>query len=373
MSRVELRGIQKAFDGHLAVDVASMDLPDGELVVLLGPSGCGKTTLLRILAGFEVPDAGCITVDGELLTGPGRNVSPEHRGIGMVFQDHALFPHLRVADNIAYGLPRGRRGRADRARRVAELIELVGLEGMERRYPHELSGGQQQRVALARAIAPSPKVLLLDEPFSGLDAETRVRVRDEVRRILAAAGITALLVTHDQAEALSLAQTLLVMRGGKIEQAGAPPVLYREPATPWVAGFLGDIDLLPGLVRDARVTCELGTFAASGAPEGEAVVGFRPEALGVSDPGTGAGQPALLQSAEFFGHDLVLHVTTASGTDVRARLIGPALIADAERWASAPAGTPLELQVLGDPMVFGRESTGPVAPATPSTSRPERG
>lgn len=347
MSRVEARGVQKRFGDQLAVDVAAIDLVDGELAVLLGPSGCGKTTLLRILAGFEAPDAGCVTLDRTMLTGPGRNLPPEQRGIGMVFQDHALFPHLRVADNIAYGLPRGRRARAAR---VAELTELVGLTGLERRYPHELSGGQRQRVALARAMAPQPGVLLLDEPFSGLDATTRVRVREEVRGILAAAGITALLVTHDQEEALSLAQQLLVMHDGRIAQAGPPATLYAQPADPWVAGFLGDIELLPGTVTAGRADCELGQFPSEAGVDGPALVGFRPEALELLPADAGRGIAVELRSTEYFGHDMLVHVTTTAGTPLRVRAMGPAVAATG--LAVAEPGATFQVAPLGAPAVF---------------------
>lgn len=348
MSRVEVRGVQKRFGSHLAVDVASVDLADGELAVLLGPSGCGKTTLLRILAGFERPDAGCVTVGDQLLTGPGRNLPPEQRGIGMVFQDHALFPHLRVADNIAFGLPRGRKARQAR---VAELAELVGLPGMERRYPHELSGGQRQRVALARAMAPQPGVLLLDEPFSGLDATTRVRVREEVRGILAAAGITALLVTHDQEEALSLAQQLLVMHDGRVAQAGLPAELYAAPVDAWVAGFLGDIDLLPGTVTKGRADCELGAFAATDHADGPVRVGFRPEALELRPADDPQGIGVVLRATEFFGHDMLVHVSTAAGTALRVRATASSSAAISGLAAAAP-GTAFSVAVLDQPTVF---------------------
>lgn len=351
MSRLELRGIRKTFGDLLAVDVGELDLPSGELSVLLGPSGCGKTTLLRILAGFERPDAGCVKLGDRLLTAPGRHVPPEERGIGMVFQDQALFPHLRVAENIGFGLPRRRAQRAAQRRRVDDLIELVGLQGMADRYPHELSGGQQQRVALARALAPAPGILVLDEPFSGLDLETRVRVREEVRRILEKAGATALLVTHDQDEALSLARLLLVMRDGQIVQRGAPAAIYREPASPWVAGFLGEIDLVPGTARDGVVECELGRFAA-GVPDGEVEVAIRPEAVGVSDALDGQGVVAQLERSEFFGHDLVLHLRTPRGAAVRARVMGPALLPEASRWAVLEQGSQLQLRVEGEARIF---------------------
>lgn len=355
MSRLELRGLRKQFGDALAVDVAELDLPAGQLSVLLGPSGCGKTTLLRILAGFERPDAGCVKLGDRLLTAPGRQVPPEDRGIGMVFQDQALFPHLRVADNIAFGLPRGRGARRDRRARVEELVELVGLGGLSGRYPHELSGGQQQRVALARALAPSPAILLLDEPFSGLDLETRVRVREEVRRILEAAGATALLVTHDQDEALSLAQLLLVMRDGVIVQRGAPAEVYRAPASPWIAGFLGEIDLLPGAARAGVVECELGRFAAD-LPDGPVEVAVRPEAIGIAGAQDDGTVVAELQRSEFFGHDLLLHLRTPSGAPIRSRVMGPALLPDAAHWATLQPGAHLGIRLVGEARVYAGEA-----------------
>jgi iron(III) transport system ATP-binding protein len=351
MSRLEMRGIRRAFGSGFAVDVPELDLPSGQLSVLLGPSGCGKTTLLRILAGFEVPDAGCVKLGEHVLVGPGRSVAPEGRGIGMVFQDQALFPHLRVAENIAFGLPRGRREREARRRRVDELMELVGIEGLGERLPSELSGGQQQRVALARALAPSPGMLLLDEPFNGLDLETRVRIRGEVRRILDAAGATALLVTHDQDEALSLASKLVVMREGRIVQRGAPADLYREPASPWIARFLGEVDMLPGEALGGTVRCELGSFSSDVA-DGPVEVAIRPESLGVSDLVTSDHVAAKLRHSEFFGHDLVLHLAIPSGASVRARVMGPALLEQSARWAALAPGAELGVRLVGGARAF---------------------
>lgn len=361
MNTLQLRGLQKRFGDHVALNVPELELERGALTVLLGPSGCGKTTLLRILAGLERPDAGCVTVGERILTAPGRHVPPEARGIGMVFQDHALFPHLRVADNIAFGLPRGRAMRASRRTRVAELIELVGLVGLERRFPHELSGGQQQRVALARALAPAPDVLLLDEPFSGLDLETRVRVRGEVREILRAAGATALLVTHDQDEALSLADLLLVMRDGEIVQSGTPATLYREPASSWVAGFLGEVDLLPGQATGGVVRCALGELRAA-VPDGAVTVGLRPESLALALPAEHAGVVATLTRTEFFGHDLVLHLTTHDSVALRARVMGPALVAEAAHWAALPGGSQLAVRLVGEARVFSGSASVPAEP-----------
>jgi iron(III) transport system ATP-binding protein len=245
---VRVRDVTKRFGSTVALDGFSVDAWPGGVLSLLGPSGCGKTTALRVIAGFERPDSGTVVLKGGSVTDGGQFVPPERRRIGMVFQDYALFPHMTVAANVGYGLSR----RPDRRRRVAEVLDLVGLPEVDKRYPHELSGGQQQRVALARALAPEPDVILLDEPFSNLDASLRDRVRRDVREILAAAGATAVFVTHDQEEALAMSDEVAVMRHGRVVQAAPPDVLYRRPADPWVARFLGDADLLDGCRRDDR-------------------------------------------------------------------------------------------------------------------------
>ncbi len=257
--RVALRvsGLVKHFGDIVAVDGVELQLYEGELLGVLGPSGCGKTTLLRLIAGFEVPDAGTVEIDGRLVASVDRKDPPERRQIGMVFQESALFPHLDVAGNIGFGLPRARR-----EARVAEMVALVGLSGLHRRMPHELSGGQQQRVALARALAPGPALILLDEPFSNLDASLRAHLRGEVREILRAAGATALFVTHDQEEALEISDRAAVMRAGRIEQVSTPDELYLRPLNRFVAGFVGEANLVPGEVRDRQVTTIVGSFRA---------------------------------------------------------------------------------------------------------------
>lgn len=355
MSTISLRRVVRRYGERTALDVGMLDITDGKLTVLLGPSGCGKTTLLRMVAGLDRPDGGEVLLGDQLLASGSTFVPPERRDIGLVFQDHALFPHLRVEANIGFGLPRSRR-----AARVAEMVELIGLHGLERRYPHELSGGQQQRVALARALAPAPSALLLDEPFSGLDAETRVRLRGEVTRVLRAAGATALLVTHDREEALSMADVLLVMRDGKIVQRGAPADVYGAPAGAWAAGFLGDIDLLDGTATGGVVRCELGALTAD-VPDGDVQVGLRPEALGAAPTGEtarragdthGGGVTAELDSVEFFGHDLLMHCRTATGTQLRVRLVGPARDERARQLATLPTGSTLQLRPTGAAQVF---------------------
>jgi iron(III) transport system ATP-binding protein len=239
-----------------AVDGLSLRVAEGEILALLGPSGCGKTTTLRLIAGLETPDAGTITLRGRTVAGPGQTVPPEERGVGIVFQDYALFPHLTVSDNVGFGLPRpSRRGRVD------EVLDLVGLGGLASRYPHELSGGQQQRVALARALAPAPAVMLLDEPFSNLDADLRAQMRDEVERILRSSATTAVFVTHDQEEAFTLADRVGVLRAGAVEQLATPQQIYHRPATRFVAAFVGAADFLPGVVTGQGIVTEVGTFA----------------------------------------------------------------------------------------------------------------
>jgi iron(III) transport system ATP-binding protein len=267
----------KHFGDVVAVDDVTLELRSGEFLGVLGPSGCGKTTLLRLVAGFERPDAGGIEIDGRVVVGPRRHVPPEGRRIGMVFQESALFPHLDVVGNIAFGLPRG-----SRETRVAELVALVGLAGLQQRMPHELSGGQQQRVALARALAPDPALILFDEPFSSLDATLRAQLRGEVRDILRAAGATTLFVTHDQSEALEISDRVAVMRAGRIEQISTPDELYLRPVNRFVAGFVGEANLLPGEVRHGEVQTLVGRFRAGDdalADGSRAEVLLRPEQL----------------------------------------------------------------------------------------------
>ena len=243
-------------DAAPAVDDLSLRVAEGEILALLGPSGCGKTTTLRLIAGLEIPDAGTITLRGRVVAGPGHGVPPEERGVGIVFQDYALFPHLTVGDNVGFGL-----SRATRRDRVDDVLDLVGLRGLSTRYPHELSGGQQQRVALARALAPAPAVMLLDEPFSNLDADLRAQMRDEVERILRASATTAVFVTHDQEEAFTLADRVGVLRAGRVEQVATPSQIYHRPATRFVASFVGAADFLPGVVTGLGIVTEVGTFA----------------------------------------------------------------------------------------------------------------
>jgi len=271
-------GLSKRFGDVVAVDGVDLDVRRGEFLSVLGPSGSGKTTLLRLVAGFERSDAGGIEIDGRAVAGPRINVPPEKRRIGMVFQESALFPHLDVTGNIAFGLHRG----GDRAARVAEMVALVGLAGLQRRMPHELSGGQQQRVALARALAPDPALILLDEPFNALDATLRAQLRGEVREILRLADATALLVTHDQGEALEISDRIAVMQSGRIEQVSTPDELYLRPVNRFVAGFVGEANLVPGEVRHGEVQTMVGRFRAGADSLADGVraeVLLRPEQL----------------------------------------------------------------------------------------------
>ncbi len=315
--RVALAGVAKAFGAVQAVRPTDLEAGDGELLALVGPSGCGKTTLLRLIAGFEAPDAGTIRIGGCLVAGEGVFMPPERRRVGMVFQQLALFPHLDVAGNVGYGLKGMSRG--ERGSRVQELLALVGLEGYERRFPDELSGGEGQRVALARALAPGPAVVLLDEPFSSLDLSLREAVRREVRRILKVAGATAILVTHDQDEALAMGDRVAVMLGGRISQVGLPEDVYRRPSDVSVADFLGDANLIEGDLTEGLLHTELGQLVPNGlVPTGpRAIALLRPEDLNLELVADG---PATVVDVEYFGHDQVVVLRLPSGLELRARL-----------------------------------------------------
>ena len=309
------RGLTRAFGPVRAVDGVDLEVGRGGLTALLGPSGCGKSTVLRLIAGLLEPDSGEIVLDGAVVAGPGIDVPPERRGVGMVFQDHALFPHLDVAANVAFGLTGPA---ADVRRRVEESLALVGLAELGRRRPGELSGGQAQRVALARALAPRPQLLLMDEPFSSLDAALRESVREEVRAILREAGQTALFVTHDQEEALSLADRVAVMHEGRVHQVAAPRELYVAPATRFVAGFVGDADVLPGRRAGTfLVDTPIGRLASRAALEGEAhEVVLRPEQVHLRPE---ADAPAVVDAVAYLGHDQLVRVRLQDGRIVRSR------------------------------------------------------
>lgn len=282
---LRLRGITKAFGAFVALRGITLEIPEGELVCFLGPSGCGKTTLLRIVAGLDVQTAGRVEQAGRDISA----LPPSRRDFGIVFQSYALFPNLTVTRNVAYGLENARRPRAEVAARVRELLALVGLPDQGAKYPAQLSGGQQQRVALARALATSPGLLLLDEPLSALDAKVRVHLRHEIRRLQRRLGVTTIMVTHDQEEALTMADRIVVMNHGVIEQVGTPLEVYREPATPFVADFIGVMNLVPGIAlgsgRVALGRLELAC-EADGLPAGSPVtLAIRPEEILVGGSG----------------------------------------------------------------------------------------
>jgi putative spermidine/putrescine transport system ATP-binding protein len=277
---VEFRALRRSYGSTHALDGLDLALRPGELLALLGPSGCGKTTALRLLAGFDTPTSGQVLIGGRDVTG----VPAAKRDTGMVFQAYSLFPTMTAAENVAFGLRMRRVGPAERGRRAAELLEVVGLGDRSGSYPHEMSGGQQQRVALARALAVSPSVLLLDEPLSALDARVRVQLRDEIRRVQLAEGITTLFVTHDQSEALAVADRVAVLNAGKLEQVGTPQEVYAQPATEFVAAFVGVTNHVP--VADGRITA------------GASIRQVRPEGLAV---GTPDGFPATVLTRTFLG------------------------------------------------------------------------
>jgi iron(III) transport system ATP-binding protein len=304
MEFLELSHVRKEFGSFVALHDVSLGVRQGELICFLGPSGCGKTTLLRIIAGLEVQTAGTIVQDGRDIT----RLPPMDRDYGIVFQSYALFPNLSVAENVAYGLVNRRLPRAARAARVAELLQLVGLPDSGAKYPSQLSGGQQQRIAIARALATSPGLLLLDEPLSALDARVRVRLRGEIRSLQQRVGITTILVTHDQEEALSMADRIVVMRDGAIEQLGTPEEIYGRPATPFVADFVGKTNLLPAIAtgeREVRVGAQRFACWIDGAASREESlrIFFRPEDVVVR--GVGADTPnsanAVVERVEFLG------------------------------------------------------------------------
>ncbi len=313
---VDLVGIRCAYDGTEVLHGIDLSVGAAETISLLGPSGCGKTTLLRCIAGLERPVAGTITIgDREVSDGAATWVAPRHRGLGMVFQDGALFPHLSVADNIGFGI-----STATDSTRIDEMLELVGLADMGDRMPGTLSGGQAQRVALARALAPAPSVLLLDEPFSSLDAALRDQVRGEVQRILREVEVTTVFVTHDQEEAFEMGDRVAVIRDGHLEQVAAGRDLYRAPASAWVATFVGEANLIDGQASGTAAKTKLGEVELREAADGEVTVVIRPEDIMVIDPGSGAVQ-AEVGPIRFRGHDMLVPLSV-DGLEITARVQG---------------------------------------------------
>ena len=314
--RVACLAACKQYGSVPAVDGISFEVPQGEILAVVGPSGCGKTTLLRLLAGFETPDAGAVSLGERVVAGPGAWVPPEDRHVGMVFQDYALFPHMSVAQNVEFGIKGW--DRESRIRRVAELLELVHLTHLAHRKPHELSGGEQQRVALVRSLAPRPSALFLDEPFSNLDTGLRVEMREEVREIVRTFGVTTVHVTHDQEEALFMGARVAVMRRGKLEQLGTPEEVYHRPRTRFVAGFMGVADFLPATITSEGLSSEVGVLSPSANdayPQGSKVdVLVRPDMISLSLESRGESSGvAKVQERIFRGLDYLYTLSLPSG------------------------------------------------------------
>jgi putative spermidine/putrescine transport system ATP-binding protein len=329
MSFLVLDGLTKRYGAMIAVDRLSLCIEKGELLSLLGPSGCGKTTTLQMIAGFVEPSAGAITLDGADLLA----VKPAKRGLGIVFQSYALFPHMTVGQNVAFGLEMRGVGRDDRKRRVGEALDLVGLSGFADRYPRSLSGGQQQRVALARALVIRPRVLLLDEPLSNLDAKLREEMQVELRQIQRTVGITTILVTHDQAEAMALSDRIVIMNAGRVEQIASPDRAYEEPASGFVANFLGKSNRLTGRIDGGRLAIGDSTWQAPrGLEAGSVTVTVRPEKIAFADHGLGG----VVRNRLFLGSQWLFQIETAAGRILVIRLnSGEAMPAEGARVALA--------------------------------------
>ncbi|MDB5572269.1 MAG: iron transporter ATP-binding protein [Hyphomicrobiales bacterium] len=322
---LELEGVRQTFGATLAVDDVSLRVEPGEIVCLLGHSGCGKTTLLRVVAGLERPGAGRVLLDGREVAGPSRFTPPEQRGVGMMFQDYALFPHLTIVDNVMFGLSRTPAAKAGAIARAA--LARVGLARYAEDYPHMLSGGEQQRVALARALAPHPGILLMDEPFSNLDQRMRERIRQETSSLLREKGATALVVTHDPQEAMLLADRIALMRAGRIVQAGTAQELYERPNGLFAARFFCDLNEIPATAENGCVVTPLGTFAApAGVPDGAVTVCVRPQ--GIAPQEAQAGARGVMLTRRFLGDYEVAQVAVEGlETAVQMRLApgrGPA-------------------------------------------------
>lgn len=348
-SVLELRHVSCAYEtGRPAVQEISFAAREGEILCLLGPSGCGKTTILRAIAGFEPVRSGQLFLSGQLVSSPDVMIPTENRHVGMVFQEYALFPHLRVQDNIAFGLHH--LARSERTPRVQEMLRLTGLEGFERRYPHELSGGQQQRVALARALVQNPVVLLLDEPFSNLDPDMAGRMRQELHDLLRRTKTTTVLVTHDHDEAFAMADRIAVLNQGRLEQLDTPEMMYHMPATPFVADFVGQADFIPGTVSHGMVYTELGEFpdTIECADGTNVVVMIRPDDIHLV-PTEGASARVL--SRQFHGSENLYTVSLPSGQIVHSSQGSTSVY---------QAGTTVELRVMATHTVLFRQekSTG---------------
>jgi iron(III) transport system ATP-binding protein len=346
MAIIEAQRISKRYNHTVAVRSCDLQVGSGEILALLGPSGSGKTTLLRLIAGFERPDEGRIVITDRIVVDIARGiwVPAEDRGVGMVFQDYALFPHLNVGQNVRFGLRNG--SKSERQSRVEELLRLTELLPLSERYPHELSGGQQQRVALARALAPRPRVVLLDEPFNGLDPDLRPQMRREVAGILRRLGTAAVLVTHDQEEALGMADQVAVIRNGEMQQVGTPEDIYYAPSTVFVAGFVGHADFIPGVVSNRQVTTELGVFPCrDDAPAGAVQVMIRHESVNEK----AGGILARVEEREFLGGEILYRLRLPSGARVHLEQRRPV------HW---PVGHQVAVEVhLSSAVVFGDSSS----------------
>jgi iron(III) transport system ATP-binding protein len=378
VTELTVQGLHKAFGAHPAhIVLAGLDLtvPAGSLTAILGPSGSGKTTLLRVLAGFEQADAGTVQIGPWIVDGPGKHVPPEKRRIGYVPQEGSLFPHLTVAANVGFGLP----PKARRGPRIGELLEAVGLAGLGKRYPHQLSGGQQQRVALARALAIEPELILLDEPFAALDAHLRASIRADVQEIFRTAGTTAILVTHDQDEALSMADRVAVLRGGRIAQCAAPQDLYIRPADPQLAEFIGDANLLDGQLTGSGVHTIFGDLSLAaeacagsggaaggggraGVESGAVTVLVRPEQLEVREQARANGVPesgvagvvgvaGRVVACEYYGHDAVLRVRPGAASGIHGV---PEIIVRIAGGPSLPPGADVLVHARGPVLAWPR-------------------
>ncbi|MGD0391783.1 MAG: ABC transporter ATP-binding protein [Acidimicrobiales bacterium] len=364
-SGLEITGVYKSFGSQEVLTGIDLEVPEGSLTAILGPSGSGKTTLLRVTAGFERADRGTVVLGGRLVEDPHLVLPPEQRGIGYVPQEGSLFPHLTVAANVAFGVPRAARRKSER--NISELLEMVGLAGLGDRYPHQLSGGQQQRVALARALAIRPTLVLLDEPFSSLDASLRSSVRSDVQDVLRAGGITAVLVTHDQDEALSIADRVAVIRDGVIRQHGTPQQLYDHPVDPGMARFLGNANLVPATVEGDRVDTPFGPMSLR--PDsrtveisGPVVALVRPEQLVISTTITGSGLRAVALRTQFHGHDTVITFSPRSlpGVDpISVRAEGELVVAEDTEVELTTRGSALVWPARGDSHSGSGESAHP--------------
>lgn len=359
-SLLSVRDITKRFSPQEppVVHEVSFDVENGEIFAILGPSGCGKTTTLRCIAGFEHLTEGTVVMQGRTLSGPGTHVSPDERGVGIVFQEYALFPHLSVLENVAFGLPEG--SKAEKMARAKEALDMVGMSRFEDRRPQHLSGGQQQRVALARTLAPEPDLILLDEPFSNLDALLRQETRQEVRRLLKEKGMSAILVTHDQEEALSFSDRLAVMRGGQIDQVGRPEEVYYRPRTLFVAQFLGRTNLLLSRAAGVEADTPLGLVSLNQSAQGTVLVSLRPEHLTLEAPENAEGPIGTVVGRAFKGHDITYRVS-CDGTEY---------LVHTDNRVSFEAGDTVAIRALEPAVVLESRSTPADIPsgATPDPS-----